>query len=151
MKEFFQTLQDAFPILQNHPVIMARLVLFLMFLVGFYSAKGLRKKVCQRLCSELCDQIFATSRWLFVYQKSREVDHWKYYTSETTGKGHAGDDIIWTLVRWPSLKPEDSFRISGAVGMVDGIHESEAKLQARWKIAHDPDACTSVVFPLGDF
>lgn len=53
--------------------------------------------------------------------------------------GHSGDDIIWTLVDWPSLKPKDSFRVHGAVGMVDGIYESQAKLYSRWQIVHDPD------------
>jgi hypothetical protein len=140
MKELFQTLQDAFPVLRSHPLLMARLFLLALLLVGLYSAKGARKKICGPLFSKLCARIFVTSRWLYVYQDSNMVNDWKYYTSEVTGKGEVGDDVIWTLVRWPSLKPKDSFRVSGAVGMVNGIHESQAKLQARWKIAHDPDS-----------
>ena len=60
-------------------------------------------------------------------------------TSEATGKGNTGDDVIWTLVRWPSLRPIDSFKIAGGVGMIAGIHESQAKLEGRWRISHDPD------------
>jgi hypothetical protein len=138
MKEFFQALQDAFPVLRNHPILMARLFLLLVLLVGLYSAKGLRNKICWPLLSKLCTRIAATNRWLYVYHAGNLVNDWKYYTSETTGK--VGDDIIWTLVHWPSLKPKDSFKVSGAVGMVSGIHESQAKLQARWNIAHDPDS-----------
>lgn len=139
MKEFFQALQDAFPALRNHPVLMARLTLSAVVLGGLYFAKGPRKKLFQPLHSQLCDRIFATSRWLYVYQNSNDMDEWKYYTSEVTSKGNAGDDVIWTLVHWPSLKPKDSFRIHGGVGMVDGVHESQAKLFARWQIVHDPD------------
>src|SRR5260370_20908675 len=114
MKEFFQALQDAFPVLRNHPALMARLFLLALLLVGLYSARGLRKKICEPLWLKLCAQISVTSRWLYVYQDSQFVNDWKYYTSEVTGKGHVGDDIIWTLVRWPSLKPEDSFKVAVA-------------------------------------
>jgi len=68
------------------------------------------------------------------------VNDWKYYTSETTGKGEMGDDVIWTLVTWPSLKPEDTFTVPRAVGMIDGITESQAILKGRWNIVHDPDS-----------
>ena len=139
MKDFFQTLQDSFPILRNHPVLMARLMLAAIVIAALYFAKGMRKRVCHPLHSRLCDRIFATSRWLRVYQDSNDMGEWKYYTSEVTGKGNTGDDIIWTLVHWPSLNPKDSFRVHGAVGMVDGIRDSQAKLYARWQIVHDPD------------
>lgn len=140
MKDFFQALQDAFPVLRNHPILMARLTLATMVLVGLYLAKGPRKRLCQPLHSRLCGRIFATSRWLRVYQNSNDMAEWKYYTSEVTGKGNTGDDMIWTLVHWPSLKPKDSFRMHGVVGMVEGIRESQAKLFARWQIVHDPDS-----------
>jgi hypothetical protein len=139
MNDFFQTLKDAFPILRNHPVLMARIALIAIILVGLYAAKGLRKRFCLPLYSKLCDKIFSTNRWLRVYQRGSDMGNWRYYTSEVTGKGHAGDDIIWTLVHWPSLKPKDSFKVVGAVGMVDGIYESQAKLLSRWEIMHDPD------------
>jgi hypothetical protein len=113
MKDFFQALQDAFPVLKNHPVGTARVLLVLLLLVAAYTAKGLRKRVCRPLLSKLCDKIFATSRWLYIYQESQIVDHWKYYTSEVIGKGDVGDDMVWTLVSWPDLKPKDSFRLSG--------------------------------------
>jgi hypothetical protein len=139
MKDFFQALQDAFPVLRNHPVLMARLTLAAIVLAALYLAKNMRKRLCHPLRSRLYDRIFATSRWLRVYRNSNDMAEWKYYTSETTGSGHSGDDIIWTLVHWPSLKPKDSFRVHGAVGMVEGIRDSQAKLLARWQIVHDPD------------
>jgi hypothetical protein len=139
MKDFFETLKDAFPVLKNHPVGMARLLLVLLALFAVYSARGLRKRLCQPLLSKLCDKIFVTSRWLYVYQDTQIVDDWKYYTSETTGNGRTGDNIVWTLVSWPSLKPKDSFTLPGLVGMVRAVHESQAKLLGRWSIVHDPD------------
>jgi hypothetical protein len=139
MKELFQTLQDAFPVLKNHPVAMARILLVLLIIVAGYRAEGMRKRIFGPLCSKLYDKIFVTSRWLYVYQGSALVNDWKYYTSEVTGRGHTGDDVIWTLVRWPTLKPTDSFKVLGGVGMVDSVHESRAKLAARWQIVHDPD------------
>ena|SRR5258708_6699245 len=139
MKDFFQTLQDAFPVLKNHPVGMARLLLVLLVLVAAYTAKGLRKRICQPLLSKLCEKSFVTRRWLYVYRDSQNVDHWKYYTSEATGNANTGDDMVWTLVGWPNLKPKDSFTLSGVIGMVDAIHESQAKLLGRWNIVHDPD------------
>lgn len=144
MKDFVQMLQDAFPILRSHPVLMARLGLLLLLLGVVYSAKQTRKKICHSWSSKLFDQIFATSRWLYVYQDSQMTNDWKYYTSETTGKGKEGDDVIWTLVHWPSLRPKDSFTVSGAVGMLDGVHTSQAILQARWKISHNLDG-----YPVG--
>ena len=118
---------------------MARLLLVLLALVITYSARKWWKPVCKSAHSNLCDRIFSTSRWLRVYQNSNDMAEWKYYTSEVTGRGHTGDDMIWTLVDWPSLKPKDSFTVHGAVGMIDGIHDSQAKLYARWQIVHDPD------------
>ena len=139
MKEFFQTLNDAFPVLKNHPVGIARLLLVLLVLVAVYSAKKLRKRICPPLLSKLCRKIFVPSRWLYVYQDSQTVNEWKYYASEATGNGDTGDDMVWTLVSWPSLRPKDSFTLSGVVGMVDAIQESQAKLLGRWNIVHDPD------------
>jgi hypothetical protein len=139
MTEFFQALKDAFPPLAHHPVLMARLLVMLLVLAFVYSQKELRKRVCNPLASKLFAQIFATSRWLYVYQNSQTVNDWQYYTSETTG-GKQGDDIIWTLVRWPSMRYKDSFRISGAVGMLEAIDKSQAILEGRWHIVHDPDS-----------
>jgi len=139
MKDFFETLKNAFPVLKNHPVGMARLVLVLLALLAVYSARSLRKRICQPLLSKLCDRISVTSRWLYVYQDSRTVNDWKYYTSEATGNGRTGDDIVWTLVSWPSLRAKDSFTLSGVDGMVNAIHESQTKLLGRWRIVHDPD------------
>ncbi len=139
MKDFFQALQEAFPGLRTHPVLMARITLVAMAVVALYFAKDMRKSLFHPLHSKLCDRIFATSRWLRVYQNSNDMADWKYYTSEVTGSGNTGDDLIWTLVSWPSLKPKDSFRIHGAVGTVDAIHDSQVKLLARWQIVHDPD------------
>jgi hypothetical protein len=139
MKDFFQALQDAFPVLKNHPVGMGRLLLVVLILVMVYSAKGLRRRICQPLLSKLNEKIFATNRWLYVYQNSQTINGWKYYTSEATGKRNTGDDIVWTLVSWPKLKPKDSFTLSGLVGMVAAVYESQAKLLGRWNIIHDPD------------
>lgn len=146
MKDFVQTLKDAFPPLARHPVLMARLLVILLGLAFVYSQKELRKRICNPLASKLFDQIFATSRWLYVYQNSRTVNDWQYYTSETTGGKH-GDDIIWTLVRWPSMRRKDSFRISGAVGMLEAIDKSQAILSGRWHIIHNPDSQTIGTLP----
>ena len=139
MKDFFQTLQDAFPVLKTHPVLMARLFLAALIIVGIWAAKGWRKKLFGPLCSKLYDRISITNRWLFVYQDGNMTNGWKYYTSESTGNADTGDDIIWTLVRWPSLKPIDSFKMAGVVGMGNALHESIVKLEGRWKIVHNPD------------
>ena len=139
MRDFFQALQDAFPSLRNHGILMARLTIAGIGVVALYMAKGLRRRVFLPLGSRLHERIFATNRWLRVYQVSNDMAQWKYYTSEVTGRGQTGDDIVWSLVHWPSLRPKDSFRVHGAVGMVEGIRESQAKLHARWQIVHDPD------------
>ncbi len=139
MKDFFETLKDAFPLLKDHPVGMARVLIVLLLLVAVYSAKGMRRRICQALLSKLCDKIAGTSRLLYVHQDSQTVGDWKYYTSETSGTGRTGDDIVWTLVSWPSLRRKDSFTLSGVVGMVSAIHESQAKLLGRWKIVHNSD------------
>jgi hypothetical protein len=138
MKDFIQALQEAFPILKNHPTLLARLTVAVMILVALYLAKDIRKKLFHPLHSRLCDRIFTTSRWLRVYQESNNMDEWKYYTSEVTG-GKTGDDMIWTLVHWPSLRPKDRFVLHGVVGMVAAMHQSQAKLHARWQIVYNPD------------
>ena len=140
MKEFLQSLQDAFPVLRRHPQITAWVIISLVVLAALYRARDLRKRICVPLTLKLFVQISVTSRWLYVCQDSMTVNDWKYYTSEVTGKGNVGDDIIWTLVSWPNLRAKDSFRVHGAVGMVNGIDESQAKLKARWNITHDPDS-----------
>jgi hypothetical protein len=140
MKDFLQTLQDAFPVLKTHPVLMARLFLAATVLTGFWAAKGLRRKIFWPLCAKMYDRVAVTSRYLFVFHNGDLTNNWKYYTSEVTGKGDTGDDMIWTLVRWPSLKPIDSFRLAGVVGMGHALHESTVKLEGRWKIIHDPYA-----------
>lgn len=139
MTEFFQALKDAFPPLAHHPILMARLLIITLALGMVYSQKELRKRICAPLASKLFGRIFATSRWLYVYQGSQTVNEWQYYTSETTGGRH-GDDIIWTLVRWPSMRRKDSFTISAAVGMLEAIDKSQAILEGRWHIVHNPDS-----------
>jgi hypothetical protein len=139
MREFVQTLQDAFPLLKNHPILMARLTLLLIVIVPLFWVKGWRKKACQNLHMKVCSRIFATNRWLRVYQEGNDMGEWKYYTSEVDGWGREGDDMIWTLVRWPSLRPIDTFRVHAAVGMLNGVYDSEVLLQARWGIVHNPD------------
>jgi len=138
MKDFFQTLQEAFPALKTHPVLMARLLLAAVVIGAIWAAKPLRKKMFGPLCSKMYERIAVTNRWLFVFHDGDLTNNWKYYTSEVTGKGDTGDDIIWSLVRWPSLKPIDSFKLVGAVGMDHALHESTVKLEGRWKIVHDP-------------
>jgi hypothetical protein len=140
-------LQDAFPFLRDHPRLTVRAFIFLVVLVVLYRAKGLRSRICEPLGSKLEQRIFNTSRWLYVHQDGQTVNDWKYYTVETTKKANAGDDIIWKLVRWPSLRTRDSFIISGAVGMVSAVHESQSKLLARWDILHDPDSPAIGVVP----
>ncbi len=138
MKDFFQTLQDAFPVLKSHPLLMARLLLAAIIIGALWAAKPLRRKLFWPLCTKMYDRVAVTSRWLYVYRNSFLTSNWKYYTSEVTGKGNTGDDIIWTLVRWPSLKPIDSLKLVGVVGMDHALHESTVKLEGRWKIVHDP-------------
>jgi hypothetical protein len=139
MKDFYEILKEAFPPLKNHSVLLARIFVGLIIVGLIYGFKKSWKPFCKSKHSELCERISSTSRWLRVYQESNDMDEWKYYTSETTGMGRTGDDIIWTLVDWPSLKPKDSFRVHGAVGMIAGVYESQAKLLSRWDIVHDPD------------
>lgn len=139
MRDFFETLKDAFPVLKEHPVGAARSLLVILLLAAFYSAKGLRKRICLRMSSKLESRAAARTRFLYVFQDSELSNNWKYYTSETTGKGNTGDDLIWTLVTWPGLRPKDSFRLSGVVGMVRALSESQAKLKGRWGILHRPD------------
>jgi hypothetical protein len=139
MKEFLQMLKDAFPFVATHPVLFARFALLALLLVGLYRAKELRKRICEPVRAKLWNRIIFTNRWLFVYRDPLSLDDWKYYTSESTGKGAAGDDVVWTLVHWPSLRPQDTFTVPGAVGLLDGVHQSEARLRARWKIEHHPD------------
>jgi hypothetical protein len=146
MKEFLQTLQDAFPALKNHPVAMARLLVLLIAVGWFWAAKKTRKKMFGSLSSTLYVKNAGAYRWLYVYQGTNAVHEWKYYTSETTG-GQAGDDIIWSLVKWPSLKPIDSFRIHGAVGMLTAVDESGTKLLARWQIKHNFDRHPFAMLP----
>jgi len=138
MKEFWQALQDAFPVLKSHPVLMARIFFALLILGGLYTAKGWRKRAFGFLHSKMYRKVINGQRWLYVYRPSSMLNDWKYYTSESTG-GRTGDDIIWTLVHWPSFKPIDSFRITGAVGMIVAIHEAQAKLEGRRQIIHDAD------------
>src|SRR5258708_3246280 len=100
MKEFLQALQDAFPVLKNHPVALAGILLGLVAISAIYAAKGWRKKFFGLLCSKLYNKIALRQRWVYVYHSSALVNDWKYYTSEVTGQGNTGDDVIWTLVRW---------------------------------------------------
>ena len=37
------------------------------------------------------------------------------------------------------MKPIDSFKMAGAVGMENALNESTVKLEGRWKIVHNPD------------
>ena len=145
MKDFFQTLQDAFPVLKTHPMLMARLLIAALIIGPIWAAKGQRRKIFMPLCSRMYTKIGITNRWLFVFHNGDLTNDWKYYTSEVTGNGDTGDDIIWTLVRWPSLKPIDSFKLAGVVGMDHALHESTVKLEGRWKIIHDPYASVGSV------
>jgi hypothetical protein len=138
MKDFFQALQDAFPVLKTHPVLTARLLLAAIIIGAVWAAKGWRKKIFGPPCSKMYGRIAMTNRWLFVYRSGDLTNNWKYYTSEVSGKGDTGDDIIWSLVRWPSLKPIDSFKLVGVVGMDHALHESTVKLEGRWRIVHYP-------------
>jgi hypothetical protein len=144
MKEFFQALQDAFPVLKNHPIALARIFFAVLVLGSAYKAKDTRQRICKPLLSKLSNKIFGTTRWVYVYRDSNVMDNWKYYTSEGRG-GKLGDDVVWTLVSWPDLKPKDSFRLVGVVGMVSAFHEAEAKLLGRWKIVHNLDGLIGAV------
>lgn len=139
MKDFLDMLQEAFPALKSHPRLMLATFLIAVLIVALYSAKERRSQFCERLYSAIYAKVFTTQRWLYVFQGSNIVNEWKYYTSEVIGRGRVGDDVVWTLVTWPQLKPLDSFRVTGAVGMVDGIYKSQSILQGRWGIAHNPD------------
>jgi hypothetical protein len=139
MKDFFQLLQDWIPFLKSHPHASLAISVSVAALVGLYKGRDLRSRIFKPLHSKLCRKNFARQRWLFVSKPSRTISDWKYYTSEVTGTGNTGDDIVWTLVSWPSLKPIDRFVMQGAVGMERALQESQVKLEARWQIDHDPD------------
>jgi hypothetical protein len=108
-------------------------------------ARSLRARICGPLLRRVCDRIALTNRELYVYRGGMQADgsqltsDWKYYTSEVTGTGSTGDDMVWTLVSWPGLKPKDSFTMHGVVGMVAALHDSRVKLLGRWGIVHDPE------------
>lgn len=140
MKEALQMLLDAFPGLRHHPRLILVGFVILSVLAALYRARDLRSRICRPLLTKLSDRISVTSCSLFVHQGSRKEEDWKYYTSEITGKGRPGDDVVWTLVRWPSLKPEDFFTVAGGFKAVNGPHDSQAKLLARWSIVHDLDS-----------
>src|SRR5260370_20030238 len=57
MKDFFQNLQDAFPVLKTHPVLMARLLLAVIIIGAIWAAKGWRKKIFGPLCSKMYGKI----------------------------------------------------------------------------------------------
>jgi hypothetical protein len=139
MKDFIQALQDAFPVLRNHPIFVARVTVAILVLWAFYAAKGPRKKLFEPLYSKLRNRIASTDRSLFVHKVGIDLSDWKYYTFETTGRGDMGDDMIWKLVHWPSLRPKDTFTLHGVVGTVGAFIESQTKLHARWQIVHDVD------------
>jgi hypothetical protein len=139
MNDFFNFLKEAIPPLKNDPVLLARIAVIVIILGLLYAAKSLRRRVCVPLHDRLCKKIFATNRSLRVYQESNNMDEWKYYTSEVDGWGRDGDDMIWTLVHWPSLRPIDSFRAHGAVGKLSGVEDSRTTLYQRWRIIHDPN------------
>jgi hypothetical protein len=139
MNDFLQTLKDAFPLLKNHPVFVARIALVVLVLSALYVAKGLRKRVCLPLHARLSKKILATTRWLRVYQADIDIASWKYYTFEIDGWDEDGDDMIWTLVQWPSLRPKESLRMHGAVGNVNALRDSQDKLYKRWGIVHEPN------------
>jgi hypothetical protein len=91
MKDFFQTLQDAFPALKTHPVLMARLLIAALIIGAIWAAKGWRKKLFGPLCSKMYGKIAVTSRYLFVFHNGDLTNNWKYYTSEVTGnRRHRG-------------------------------------------------------------
>jgi hypothetical protein len=138
MSDFFEFLKEAFPFLKNHPAVVAKIAVVVILLGLIYAAKDLRKRICLPPHSKLSVKIVATDRWLRVYQKGNDMAQWKYYTSEVVGWGRDGDDMIWTLVRWPSLRPIDSFRVHGAVGKLSGVEDSRSTLYHRWEIVHDP-------------
>jgi hypothetical protein len=71
-------LQNAFPVLKNHPVAMARSLVALLAISAIYSAKSWRKKFLGALCSKLYSQIARRQRWVYVYQGSAWVNDWKY-------------------------------------------------------------------------
>jgi hypothetical protein len=137
MKDFLQLLQDWFPVFKSHPHAVLAVSVSVAAMVALYKAKDLRTRVCTPLYSKLCNKIFETQRWLFMSKTSQVINEWKYYTSESKGK--VGDDIIWTLVSWPDLKPIDHFVMHGATGMESALQESQVKLEARWQIDHNPD------------
>ena len=68
MKDFFQTLQDAFPVLKTHPVLMARLFLAALIIGANMGCKGLAEETLRAAVFEAVRRIAITNRWLFVYQ-----------------------------------------------------------------------------------
>jgi hypothetical protein len=138
MKDLIDNLKEVWPIVGRHPQFTAAVSLSLCALVWLYRSRKTWAGICHSWSTYLYDKASVTSRWVFIYRSSQVTNEWKYYTSETTGLGEIGDDIIWTLVSWPKLKPLKSFRIYGAVGMESALQESQTKLNGRWGIVHDP-------------
>jgi hypothetical protein len=138
MKDLLDNLKEVWPIIGRHPRFTAALSLCLFALFWLYRSRKTWAQICRSWSTDLYDKASVKSRWVFVDRSPQITNEWKYYTSETTGLGEVGDDIIWTLVSWPRLKPLKSFRIHGAVGMERALQESQTKLDGRWGIVHDP-------------
>jgi hypothetical protein len=148
MKDAFDLLKEMVPWASNHPRYTLAVVLIAAVMVLLYRAEG-RKVFCRRLFQRLTVQNLDRSRFLYVCKHPDLDFDWRYYTSENTGRGLPGDDIIWTLVRWPSMKPEDSMTIHGAVADPDSFVTSTEKLEARWGIIHDVDNVVGLLPAVG--
>jgi hypothetical protein len=144
MRDFFEALKETFPRLAHHPRLMGAGLLSLFIFIAIFKTKKHWSTVFLSWANELCIHDSVKGRWVFIDRKCSGLSNdWKYYTSHTTGFGETGDDLIWTLVSWPSLKPlkpimRNSFRMQGAIGMASTNSESRAKLMGRWGINHDP-------------
>jgi hypothetical protein len=141
MNEFVNFLREAFPPLKDHPVLVARIAVVLIALGVVYAAKSLRKRICLSLHSRLTERIKCTTRLLCVFVNPDDITDRTFYTSEVLGTGKDGDDMVWTLVHWPSLRPtRDFFRVHAALGSLSAWEETKGILNRRWKIVHSPDS-----------
>jgi hypothetical protein len=148
MKDAFDLLKEIFPWAANHQRAALTGVLIVAIFIALYRAKG-RKAFCLGLGRQWTERNTERSRFLYVCKPSNLVNDWRYYTSESAGRALPGDDIIWTLVRWPSMKSEDSVTIHGAVANPDSFAMSTQTLEARWRIVHDVDNVVGILPAVG--
>jgi len=151
MKDIMDVILKAFPALAPHEVAVARVTLVLLVLGGFYVLAKPRRWIFTSIAKYLNERIDVTNRALFVSRGlSGRTSGWKHYTFETEGR--PGDDIVWTLVKWPSCRPtSDSFIVRGGYGELNAFYTSKNLLYARWQVVFEPTECVGLLPARGLF